>query len=487
MGRPKVNPPPSRGTGGPGKPTRNFLESRLMETASGRVRPFLQLDVSQLDRSSAAGDEQGPGRSQPVQGRLLPSGAYTPPVGTPVTPVTGEGDPASTCSDDVAGAASGLGGGGATLAPWRSYEDKASGDVVIDIPRNISPYVETFMRPPHVAHDRLLCRMESRQLRNGTTISELIADESQMLLLVALHIPRRRETLLAMSEKDIEKNHLGVLRSRQVRARCPRSSQPLVAAYGLCPSRIAWYFHPRGPRGTQRRGTLGVLLRGSRHVSDGRHAGYEHDGGSRAKSPLRRIRLWCQARARGIPAFTVRRRSLASGGAREMAEGTRRGGAEQGCEPPSHASAQVEPGASAPSQPRLLALALTRLAPGLSRAGDEAPHAQLLRPSQLAVVQELPAHALRIPREIRDALRQAVGSNLLPGLHSALVALYSVRDSPECAGLVTSTTAQFPKGRTFALHQPKVENVKRSAASVGGRARRWASHQRACLGGVHQA
>ncbi|KAG8460575.1 hypothetical protein KFE25_011350 [Diacronema lutheri] len=99
--------------------------------------------------------------------------------------------------------------------PVHHDRDEGSGEVVIDIPVDVSPYLEMFMRPAPPSQGRLLCTVEKKQLASGDVLHQLVIEESNVLLLVALQRAKQRDVLISMYEKHIEANHIGLLRSLQ--------------------------------------------------------------------------------------------------------------------------------------------------------------------------------------------------------------------------------------------------------------------------------
>jgi hypothetical protein len=185
------------------------------------------------------------------------------PVRTPVTPVDERGSkaleemfsdksPAAVLGDQVARMRIEQGGGANVRRPPRpphqQDHDEGSGEVVIDIPVDVSPYMEMFMRPAPPSQGRVLCRVDVKPQKNGNCVYEMCIEESNVLLLVALYRARQKDVLISMYEKEIETNHIGVLRSVQVRA-APRP--PCARACGRLArslARPAPSLSPHSPR-----------------------------------------------------------------------------------------------------------------------------------------------------------------------------------------------------------------------------------------------
>jgi hypothetical protein len=213
----------------------------LVRQQSPLRRPTLRVDIprSSLHQSSLSVPD-APGHERK---KLL--GAHAKPLSTPVTPLDGESatvphgemfsdiSPAAKLGDEIARIRFGHAGGGAAAAARAKHRpapdrlgkredlDEGIGEVVIDIPVDVSPYVDTLMRAPPPSQGRVLCRLEASPRAHGETLFTLAIEESGVLLLVALHRAQRRDVLIGMYERELESNYLGTVRSDQVR-RAPR-------------------------------------------------------------------------------------------------------------------------------------------------------------------------------------------------------------------------------------------------------------------------
>lgn len=115
------------------------------------------------------------------------------PVKTPVTPVEDSSrmvphsemfsdvSPAALLGDQVARLRLEQGSRGVDVrrpprAPPTHHDrdEGGGGEVVIDIPVDVSPYMEMFMRPAPPSQGRVLCRVEVKQQKNGNTLYEMV-------------------------------------------------------------------------------------------------------------------------------------------------------------------------------------------------------------------------------------------------------------------------------------------------------------------------
>ncbi|KAJ1632121.1 hypothetical protein T492DRAFT_36358 [Pavlovales sp. CCMP2436] len=166
-----------------------------------RNKPRLRVDIPRSGLGGTPPHDRPGGGLPPMGGgggrTTGMNGALRQPVSTPVTPsddssrvmpmdeMFSDVSPAAVLGDQIARMRIEQGGAANVRRPPQPrprpvHHDRDEGidEVVIDVPLDVSPYMEMFMRPAPASQGRVLCRVEVKPQRNGNILYELIIESS---------------------------------------------------------------------------------------------------------------------------------------------------------------------------------------------------------------------------------------------------------------------------------------------------------------------